>query len=182
MLALSIQLFNFFSFFVFKIETNFSTPFNFIRLNFPIIKVSILNIIYTISTANRWCLWQLILIFLIMILFFSLLFLFCLFFMLLLCHTLIRHINTMMVKELTKWCKISRVHKWTKTTTYCMYINPLIILLFKYLLSWFKKLFIIAHNILELFPLSLEILPFQRSCSLYAFIAKFLKFILLPKW
>lgn len=102
--------------------------------------------------------------------------------MLFLCHTIIRIINTMMVKKLTKWSEVSWVHKRTKTTTYCMYINPLIILLCKSIFSCLKEFFIIIHNILKWFPLSLEIYPFKWSCFLYTFITKLLQLILLPKW
>lgn len=108
--------------------------------------------------------------------------LFVLFLMLLLCYTLVRHINTMMVEKFAKWCEISWVHKRSKTSTDCMYINPLVILLCKNVFPCRKKLFIFIHDILEFFPLSLEILSFQRCCSLYTFIAKLLKLVFLPKW
>lgn len=182
LLTLSIQFFNLFSLFILKIETDFSTPFNFIWLYLPIIEIAIFNIIDTISTTNWTGLWQVILWFLGGILFLWLLLLFVLFLMLLLCYTLVGNINTMMVEKFTKWCEISWVHKRSKTSTNCMYINPLIILLFKNVFPLLKKLFIFIHDILELFPLSFEVLSFQWCCSFYTFIVKLLKLIFLPKW
>lgn len=81
LLTLSIQFLNFFCLFILKIETDFSTPFNFIRLNLPIIKITIFDIIDAISAADWTGLWQVTLLVLGEILFLRFLLLFGLFFM-----------------------------------------------------------------------------------------------------
>ena len=165
---------------VFYIKTNLTTPFYFIRINLPVIKVSLFNVIHTVSTCDRWSLRKVILRCLVFLnRFFLFLHLKCVLF---LSYTVIRNIDTMMVEKFTKWSEICRIHKRAKATTDCMRIDPLVILFTKsFLWEFIEEIIILILNSLKISPFFLKNLSFKQRCSFYAFVAKFVQLLTLPK-
>ncbi len=161
--AFLMQVLHLDSFLFLKVKTDFPAPLNLIRLNLPVVEIPLLNVVHAVPTARWWHLWFAVVLPLVVGFnrFFVLLLLLDLCYMLLLSHTIIRHINAMMVEKLTEWREICRVHKRTKTTAHCMRVYPLVILSPKrFLRKLSKKILILLFHPLKLRPLLLKVSSF----------------------